>query len=82
VIIDEQSAKALQDVDTQIVTLEMTTERKERYKRLAEQIIDLLRANATPLESYSILRMVLGSLQQAYGIRGGFEVEQDDAAHG
>lgn len=78
--IDDKSAQALQQPDTKIVSLEMTTERKQRYKRLAEQIIDLLQANATPLESYSILRMVIGSLQEAYGIRGGLEIDEQDSA--
>jgi hypothetical protein len=73
--IDDKAKAALQQPDTQAVSLEMTPERCEKYQRLTGSLIDLLKANTdSPLEAYMILHFAMQSFEESYGIRGGFSV--------
>ena len=74
-----KAAEALQQPDTQAVTIDMTPERKEKYSRIAGKVIDLLKAECEgPLEAYMILHFAISTLEEFQGIRGVVIVENQD----
>lgn len=77
--INEQAEKALLEPDTKAIAIEMTEERKERFRQVSYQIIDILKSNTRgPVEAYSLLNFIKTSFEDCYGIRGGIVVNQGD----
>jgi hypothetical protein len=80
--VDEKSQAALRQSDTQGVALVMTPEFKEKTKRLADQIIDLLKAGTEgPIEAYMVLQFIVRGFEDSYDIRGSVIVENEDGTH-
>lgn len=78
--IDDKAKAALQQPDTQAVTIEMTPERRARYHRISDQLVGLLKANTdSPIEAYMLLHFVMQSFEELYGIRGGFSIGHEDS---
>lgn len=57
-----------------IVAMEMDPERRARFKRLAEEIVDLMKPHTSPLEAYAILRMLVDSMEETYDFAGTFHM--------
>lgn len=70
---------ALSDPDTRTKAIELTPELKEKYRRVAYELDDFLRARTSgPMEAYMILQFVVHAFEESYGIRGGIIVGEDD----
>jgi hypothetical protein len=70
---------ALADPDTQQHAIELTPELKEKYKAVAHDLDDFLRARTGgPIEAYMVLQFVVQAFEEAYGIRGGIIMDEDD----
>ena len=69
----------LADPETGTRAYEMTPERKAKWSKIAGDAIDFLKARTEgPLEAYAILQFMVNAMQEAYGIRGGIIMENDD----
>jgi len=70
---------ALAQPDTHATTLEMTDERREKFSRVSNQLVSLLKANTEgPLEAYMLLQLVQHGFEETYGIRGGIMIDKTD----
>lgn len=70
---------ALADPETRKHAIELTPELKEKYKAVAHELDDFLRTRTSgPMEAYMILQFVVQAFEEAYGIRGGIIVGEDD----
>lgn len=73
---------ALQQPGTKSVVVPMTDERKEKYGRICEAIVELLRKETEgPVEAYMVLQFVQHALEDMAGIRGGIIVEHGEEMH-
>lgn len=76
--INQQAEAALKQPDTKVLAIEMTDERWERFCRVFDQIIDLLRANTEgPAEAYMLLNVIRNGFEEYYGIRGGMAMGKE-----
>jgi hypothetical protein len=50
--------------------IEMTPERKARFERVSAKLIDVMRAELTPLEAFAMMQMMLQVFKQKNDIRG------------
>jgi hypothetical protein len=64
----KSSGKETEKVEA--VVYDMTPERKEKFKRVSGQVVDLLRRELTPIEAFAVLQMILEGLRNNYDIRG------------
>lgn len=70
---------ALADPETRKKVIELTPELKEKYSRVANELDDFLRERTSgPMEAYMVLQFVVQAFEEAYGIRGGIIVGDDD----
>ena len=70
---------ALSEPDTRTKAIEMTPELKEKFSRMANELDDFMRARTSgPMEAYMILQFVVHAFEEAYGIRGGIIVGDED----
>jgi hypothetical protein len=70
---------ALQQPDTQAITMEMTPELKEKFRQVTHLVHDLLKTyTESPLEAYMCLQFLVHSFEEIYGIRGGIIVDDKD----
>lgn len=70
---------ALSKSDTRTKAMGLTPELKEKYGRVAHELDDFLRARTSgPMEAYMVLQFVVHAFEEAYGIRGGIIVEEED----
>lgn len=70
---------ALGQPDTRTQTIEMTPERKAKYRRVTGLVVDLLNQHSDgPLEAYMMLQFIQHGFEDAYGIRGGIIMGDDD----
>ena len=77
--ISEKTLRALQQSDSKAVTYEMTPERKEKFKRVSNSIVELLKSELdTPLEGYMVLVFVSQGFEEFYGIRGNVIIGKDE----
>jgi hypothetical protein len=77
--ISEKTMRALKQLDTKAVTYEMTPERKEKFKRVSNAVVNLLKAELdTPLEGYMVLVFVSQGFEELYGIRGNVIIGKDE----
>jgi hypothetical protein len=59
------------------IYFEMTKARKEHWKRVSNNVIDLVRSEFdSPIEAYAVLNFVIGALQDMYDIKGSFTVKE------
>jgi hypothetical protein len=57
-------------------------EQKEKYRRVSEAVVDLLKKEfASPVEAYGLLRFVQLGFEDTYGIKGTLLVNDKDVAH-
>lgn len=65
----EKTQKALADPTTKMVAIEMTEERKARYSKICDDLIDWLTARTeSPGEAILILHFVKHSLEESYEV--------------
>lgn len=62
---------AMKEPGNRALVVEMTPARKERMKRLAHKIVDLLSSEASAEEAFLILQTCMETLQKTKGIKGG-----------
>lgn len=70
---------ALQKPDTKSESIVMTPEIKAKFSRVTGLVVDLLKQHSeSPIEAYMMLQFIQHAFEDAYGIRGGVIVENDD----
>jgi|HubBroStandDraft_1064217.scaffolds.fasta_scaffold422356_2 hypothetical protein len=70
---------ALGKPDTQIQAIEMTPEMKAKYRRVTGLVVDLLKQHSDgPLDAYMMLQFIQYGFEDAYGIRGGIIMGDND----
>lgn len=75
----QNAQAALQQPDTKAVTIEMTPERKEQFRKIGHEVMSLIISRTGgPVEAYMLLQFILNGLEESYGIRGGIIVENSD----
>lgn len=76
----KEIADMLADSKTKAVAIDLTDPKtKARYQKISEAVIDLLRERTNgPMEAYMILRFVVQTLEEAYDIKGGFIVGDEE----
>lgn len=78
--ITDKAQAALQQPDSRARTVQMTDELREKFSRVAGEVVDLLKARTEgPMEAYMILQFVMHGFEDSYGIRGGIILDKDDA---
>jgi hypothetical protein len=61
------------------VEFEMTEERKQKFSRVSNKIVELLRANCdTPPEAYMLLCFIMDGFESCYGVKGGIILDHED----
>jgi hypothetical protein len=61
---------------------EMDDARKEKFKRVGEKIVDLLKAEMDgPGESFMLLNLIYTAWKEHYGIEGGISFKDDQVGH-
>lgn len=81
--LDQKSIDALQRPDTKVVAVDMTPEKKARFKLASDEIITVLKKHTTnPVEAYMLLKLMLEGFEETYDIRGGMICRNDDPQKG
>jgi hypothetical protein len=63
--------------ESQVMYIEMSDERKAQWKRVSTEIIDLLKREfQTPVEGAALLKFILESFQNVYGIQDSFTMKE------
>ncbi len=67
---------------TNAVMFEMDDARREKFKRVSAQIVDLLRAEfASPLEAYMLIKFVQEGFEQSYDLKGAIMYGKEKVGH-
>jgi len=56
----------------------LTSDLRTKMNDIADQIIDILQANFSPMEAYSLLHMLKETMEKTYGISAIQVVKEDD----
>lgn len=60
---------------TKRVVIDMDDKRRALYKKVANDIMRVLRQLDTPAEGHAVLSLVLHSMEQTYGIEASYMLE-------
>ena len=69
--LDQQAIDALKRPDTKVKTVELTPEKKAKFKLASDEIIVVLKKYTDgPLDAYILLRLIQEGFEETYDIRG------------
>lgn len=81
--LDKKAIDALQRPDTRVVAVDMTPEKKARFKLASDEIIAVCKKHtANPVEAYMLLKLMLEGFEETYDIRGGTICRNEDIRKG
>ncbi len=69
--LDQQAIDALKRPDTRVVAVDMSPEKKAKFKLASDEIIVILKKYTTgPLDAYMLLKLMQEGFEETYDIRG------------
>lgn len=80
----EELKQAMADPKNKVAAITLTDEMKERLTKACDEMIDeLVKRTKGPSEAYMVLHFMMETMEELYGIRGGFTVvNEGEHGHG
>jgi len=81
--LDQQAIDALKRPDTRVVAVDMSPEKKAKFKQASDEIIVILKKYTTgPLDAYLLLSLMREGFEETYDIRGSTLYRNEDLEKG